>query len=194
MIEFLEGNIVEKSPTHVVVQCGGVGYFCNISLHTFTQLPETAKLIKIYIHQVIREDAHLFYGFFSHIERNVFRQLIGVNGIGSNTARMMLSSMSPKELVEAIVNQNVSLLQSIKGIGTKTAQRIVIELKDKVDKNIEAGNIFIGVHNTNKEQALTALVHLGFSKPTSDAALNKILKSDSSLGVEELIKLALKML
>lgn len=194
MIEFLEGIVIEKSPTHIVIQCGGIGYYCNISLHSYSQFADLGKQCKVYTHQVIREDAHLLYGFYSQTERNVFRQLISVNGIGSNTARMMLSSMSPKELVEAIVNQNISLLQSIKGIGAKTAQRVVIELKDKVDKNIEAGNIFIGAHNTNKEQALTALVHLGFSKPISDAALNKILKSDSSLGVEDLIKQALKML
>lgn len=194
MIEFLEGLIIEKSPTHIVIQCGGVGYYSNISLHSYTQLPDVGKQCKVFTHQVIREDAHLLYGFYSQTERNVFRQLISVNGIGSNTARMMLSSLSPKELVEAIVNQNVSILQSIKGIGAKTAQRVVIELKDKVDKNIESGNIFVGIHNTNKEQALTALVHLGFSKPTSDAALNKILKVDASLGVEDLIKQALKML
>ncbi len=194
MIEFLEGQVIEKTPTSIVIQCGGIGYFSNISLHSYTQLPEAGKQCKVFIHQVIREDAHLLYGFFSQTERSVFRQLISVNGIGSNTARMMLSSMSPKELVEAILNQNISLLQSIKGIGAKTAQRVVIELKDKVDKNVESGNIFVGVHNTNKEQALTALVNLGFSKPTSDAALNKILKFDGSLGVEDLIKQALKML
>lgn len=194
MIEFIEGIIIEKAPTHIVINCNGVGYIAQISLFSYSKFPDVGTKTKVLMHQVIREDANFLYGFFTDVERSVFRQLITVNGIGVNTARMMLSAMSPSELVEAITNQNLSLLQSIKGIGTKTAQRVVIELKDKLDKNIETGNILTIVHNTNKEQALTALVHLGFSKPASDSALNKILKTDSNLSVEDLIKLALKML
>ena len=194
MIEFIEGIIAEKAPTHIVINCNGVGYIAQISLFSYSQFPNINEKTTAFIHQVIREDAHLFYGFFTQGERSVFRQLITVNGIGVNTARMMLSSLSPNELTEAILSQNVSLLQSIKGIGAKTAQRVVIELKDKLDKNVEVGNILSVVHNTNKEQALTALVHLGFSKQASDLALNKILKADSALSVEELIKTALKML
>lgn len=194
MIEFIEGTIAEKAPTHIVINCNGVGYIAQISLFSYSQFPDLGNKTKVLTHQVIREDAHLLYGFYTQSERSVFRQLITVNGIGVNTARMMLSSMSPSELTEAILSQNISILQSIKGIGAKTAQRVVIELKDKLDKNIEAGNILTVVHNTNKEQALTALVHLGFSKQASDSALNKILKTDSSLSVEDLIKTALKML
>lgn len=194
MIEFIEGIIIEKAPTHIVINCNGVGYIAQMSLFSYSQFPDVGNKTKVLMHQVIREDTNLLYGFFTDVERSVFRQLITVNGIGVNTARMMLSAMSPSELVEAITSQNLSLLQSIKGIGIKTAQRIVIELKDKLEKNIETGNILTVVHNTNKEQALTALVHLGFSKPASDSALNKILKTDSSLSVENLIKLALKML
>lgn len=194
MIEFIEGLITEKAPTHIVINCNGVGYIAQMSLFSYSQFPDVGSKTKVLMHQVIREDTNLLYGFYTDTERRVFRQLITVNGIGVNTARMMLSAMSPSELVEAIISQNLSLLQSIKGIGIKTAQRVVIELKDKLDKNVETGNILTIVHNTNKEQALTALVHLGFSKVASDTTLNKILKTDSNLSVEDLIKLALKML
>ncbi len=194
MIEFIEGIITEKAPTHIVINCNGVGYIAQISLFSYSQFPDLGNRTKVLTHQVVREDAHLLYGFHTDVERRVFRQLITVNGIGVNTARMMHSSMSPNEITEAIISQNISVLQSIKGIGAKTAQRVVIELKDKLDKNMDGGNILTHVHNTNKEQALTALVHLGFSKQASDLTLNKILKTDSNLSVEDLIKVALKML
>lgn len=195
MIEFLEGIVIDKQPTHVVIQCGGVGYIANITLISYSQIPQVGSTTKIYIHQNIRDDAHILFGFYEVAEREIFRQLITVNGVGPSTARIMLSSLTYSEVIDAILMQNAGLLQTVKGIGAKTSQRIIIELKDKIGKiGIESENILTPLHNTNKEQALTALVNLGFSKNTSETTLAKIIKANGDLGVEELIKNALKMM
>jgi len=195
MITFIRGILAEKNPTYVIIDCNGVGYLIHISLQTYEKLPNVNESCKLLTHFIVREDAQLLFGFHEPKERILFQQLISVNGIGSNTARMMLSAMNSRELISAIVNENSKLLQGIKGIGAKTAQRIVIELKDKVDKEIAATDKIFGAHNTNKDEALLALVSLGFVKNSADIALTKIIKSDGAdVTVEALIKKALQIL
>lgn len=196
MIAHLEGKLSEKTPTYVVIDCNGVGYLVNISLHTFSNLPSTEK-IKLYTLLIVREDAHVLYGFVSDSERTLFQKLITVNGVGANTARMILSSLNPDEIQNAIISGNVSLLKSIKGIGEKTAQRIVIDLKDKVGKSEGVSNTIISLvqHNKEKEEALQALVTLGFAKNAGEKALEKVIKSSgNTISVEQLIREALKNL
>jgi Holliday junction DNA helicase RuvA len=197
MITYLKGKITEKSPTYIIVEtAGGIAYMVHISLTTFTQVKELEE-VKIFTHYIIKEDAHALYGFFDEQERSIFQQLISISGIGANTARMMLSSLSVKELAGAIMAGNVSAIQSIKGIGNKTAQRIIIELKDKIGKisDVEKSEKFSIVYNNNKKEALSALSLLGFSKSSAEHALDKIIKSEGmDLTVEELIKRALKIL
>lgn len=194
MITHLEGRLVEKTPTYAVIDCGGVGYHINISLNTFSKLPNTEKC-KLYTHLAIREDAHVLFGFFDVAERHLFLQLTSVSGVGPSTARMILSSLTIQETHEAIVSQNYGVLQAVKGIGTKTAQRIVIDLKDKLQKAGPMTEFVFSPHNTLKEEALSALIMLGFAKNVSEKALDKVLKvASSELTVEQLIKLALKNL
>ncbi len=195
MIAFINGVLIEKSPTYAVVETHGVGYMLNISLQTYSDMVNVGEKCKLFTHLTIREDAHILYAFSKPKERTLFRLLITVSGIGTNTARMMLSAMSCEELSTAIANENSKLLQTIKGIGTKTAQRVVIDLKDKIEQEEIIIDKFSTTHNTNKEEALYALVSLGFLKSSSDIALNKIIKSGGgNLSVEELIKHALKIL
>jgi len=195
MIAFINGKLVEKNPAYAVIECSGVGYMIHISLQTYTAIANLGENCKLFTHLSIREDAHLLYGFAKEKERTLFRHLISVSGIGTNTARMMLSAMSCEELTLAIINDNSKLLQSIKGIGLKTAQRVVIDLKDKVDKDVTNFDKFSVAHNTNKDEALFALISLGFVRTAADVALNKIIKIDGSeLSIEELIKRALKIL
>lgn len=195
MISFVRGTLVEKNPTFALIDCGGVGYKIHISLQTYEKLPKTNDACKLLTHLIVREDAHLLFGFNEHKERTLFQQLISVSGIGPNTARMMLSAMSSSELIGAILNENIKMLQAIKGIGAKTAQRVVIELKDKVDKDVSASDKLFTTHNTNKDEALLALVSLGFTKNSTEIALNKIIKSEGSEAtVEALIKKALQIL
>ncbi len=192
MITHLNGKLIEKNPTNIIVECGGVGYFLKISLHTFSSLKSEENLF-IYTQQIIREDAHLLFGFKTLEEREVFNLLLSVSGIGPNTAILMLSSLSPNEIAHAIQTDDVPTIQSIKGIGVKTAQRVIIDLKDKVLK-IDVGsgtNILLG-NNTKRFDALTALVSLGFDKKSADKALDKIATGEES--VEALIKGALKIL
>ncbi len=193
MLEYIKGHIVESSPAHCIVENNGIGYFINISLNTFTKL-QNQKEIQLYLYEQIREDAHNLYGFYETIERNIFVHLISVNGIGANTARMMLSSMSPGEIHEAISSGNVNLLKSIKGIGAKTAQRVIVDLADKLGKEPVDPKIFAEPNNTIKEEALSALVMLGFAKNSAQKVVDKITSTESSIKVEELIKKALKML
>lgn len=193
MYEFIKGKLVSITPTYAVLDNSGIGYFINISLNTYSQIQEMTEC-KLFIHQVIREDANILYGFHILYEREIFRHLISVSGIGSNTARMILSSMRPNEVTEAIITGNVNLLKGIKGIGIKTAQRIIIDLKDKVGKSIEGDEFFISPDNTIKEEALSALVMLGFAKNAVYKVLEKILVKEPDLNVEELIKKALKQL
>lgn len=194
MITYLEGMLVEKSPAHAVIDCGGVGYFLNISLNTFSKLPETGKL-KLYSHLAIREDAHVLFGFADKAERELFLQLTSVSGIGPSTARMILSSMSPEELHRTIVNRDLNRLKSVKGVGPKSAERILIDLKDKLAKESIASEISFAPHNKTREEALSALVMLGFAKGVAEKAVDKALKEKGDTAVvEEIIKTALNNL
>jgi Holliday junction DNA helicase RuvA len=191
MYEFIEGDIIEKNPAYATIYISGISYFINISLTTYGQI-QNLKQGRLYIHQIIREDAHVLFGFYTKLEREIFRMLISVSGIGANTARVMLSSLSPEEIQNAIIGSKVDILKSIKGIGAKSAQRIIVDLRDKLGK--EEAEIFEIKDNTIKEQALSALTVLGFSKNNVDKVLNKILSEEDNLEVEELIKKALKRL
>lgn len=193
MIEHIKGKIASLTPTYVVVETGGLGYFINISLSTFSKL-ENIEECSLLIHEVIREDAHLLFGFISVEERYIFRLLISVSGVGANTARMMLSSVEAQGIQQAILQSDVNLLKGIKGIGAKTAQRIIVDLKDKVGKSADAGEIFTEQGNTIREEAFTALVMLGFPKNSVNKALDRLPREEKDLTVEQLIKKALKIL
>lgn len=193
MLEYLKGNIEELNPTHLILDQSGTGYEINISLFSYTQL-QGASECKVFVHEVIREDAHLLFGFFSPEERKVFRLLISVSGVGANTARMILSSMSPDEVQHAISEGNVALLQSIKGIGAKSAQRIIVDLKDKVIKSGDSQQLIKLADNTIKKEALSALEILGFGRKQADKVLDKLLSGGNEYPVEDLIKKALKLL
>ena len=193
MIDYIKGTITQVSPTYITLETGGIGYFINISLTTFSKL-ENKSEAKILIHEVIREDSHQLYGFADAPERDIFRLLISVTGVGANTARMMLSSLSHEEIEKAILGSDVNLLKSVKGIGLKTAQRIIVDLKDKVGKHAGSGEIFAFSDNTNREEALSALVMLGFAKNAVSKVLDKIVREEKSLTVEDMIKRALKNL
>ena len=194
MIAFIEGTIEEKNPAYLVINCQGVGYMVHISLHTYSAIPDSG-VVRIHTLQVVREDAHTLFGFSGREERELFRHLITVSGVGPNTARMILSSQSPSDVKAAIVGANVSMLQSIKGIGAKTAQRIVVDLKDKLEKEgVITGDYLIPADNTMQEEALSALVMLGFTKNAARKAIGAILKNrqGQQVSAEELVKEALK--
>jgi holliday junction DNA helicase RuvA len=194
MINHIKGKLLQKTPTHVVVEASGVGYFINISLHTYAQIQDEEAVL-IYTYLSIREDAHVLYGFFDESERRLFTHLISVSGIGPNTARMMLSSISPQEIQDAIVRGDVALVQKIKGIGPKSAQRLILELQDKLKKEGSGTLLSAPLNNTAKEEALSALIMLGFAKTSAEKALEQIIRAEgNALSVERLIKLALKNL
>jgi len=193
MITHIQGKLTEKNPTDVVIDCNGVGYLLNISLHTYSQIPDVENL-RLYTHLQVKEDSHTLYGFSSLAEREIFRLLISVSGIGASTARTMLSSLTPKQVREAIASENVSLIQSVKGIGLKTAQRVIIELKDKVLKVYDIDEAAYISNNTNKDEALSALEVLGFAKKQAEKVIDKILNNQPEANVETLIKEALKNL
>ena len=193
MITHLEGKLVEKNPTDVVIDCNGVGYFINISLNTFSQIPDREHL-KLYTYLQVREDSHSLYGFSSKTEREIFKLLISVSGIGANTARTMLSSLTPEQVKEGIASEDVALIQSVKGIGLKTAQRVIIDLKDKVLKVYGIDELSLLPNNTHKDEALSALDVLGFNKKQSEKVVEKILKIQPDADVEQIIKEALKNL
>ncbi|MBC3846126.1 Holliday junction branch migration protein RuvA [Winogradskyella echinorum] len=193
MITHLEGKLVEKNPTDVVIDCNGVGYFINISLHTFSQIPDRENL-KLYTYLQVREDSHSLYGFSSKAEREIFKLLISVSGIGANTARTMLSSLTPEQVKEGIASGDVALIQSVKGIGAKTAQRVIIDLKDKVLKVYGIDELSLIPNNTHKDEALSALDVLGFNKKQSEKVVDRILKTQPDALVEQIIKEALKNL
>jgi Holliday junction DNA helicase RuvA len=190
MIEFLKGRLVEKNPAHLIIDCNGVGYFVNISLNTYSAVGSEENVM-IYIHQVIREDAHLLFGFKEADERKVFRSLLGVSGVGANTARTILSSMTPDEVREAITLGNVKAFEKIKGIGGKTAQRIIVDLSGKLDLS-QLGDSSGSPSSLSKNEALSALTTLGFDKNAAEKAIDKILATHNNMKVEELIKMALK--
>lgn len=193
MIHHLKGRLVEKHPTHVVIECHGVGYFVNISLHTFALIPDEEQ-VQLFTHLQIREDSHSLYGFIEQSERDIFRLLISVSGIGTSTARTMLSSMSPAQIRDAIAGSDIPAIQAVKGIGAKTAQRVIIELKDKIFKIYDIEEVSEKSDNTNKEEALSALEVLGFASKQAEKAVDKALSKDSSLSVEAIIKQALQNL
>ena len=193
MITHIRGRLVEKSPTAVVIDCNGVGYFIHISLHTFSQLKDDES-IKLLTHLQIKEDAHQLYGFATVMEREIFRLLISVSGIGTNTARTMLSSLTPKQIREGIAAEDVALIQSVKGIGLKTAQRVIIDLKDKILKIYDIAETLLILDNTNKDEALSALEVLGFAKKNSERVVVKIISNNPDASVELIIKEALKNL
>ncbi len=193
MITQLAGQLIEKNPTNIIVDCGGVGYFINISLHTFG-LIKNEERVKIFTHLQVREDAHTLFGFAEKAEREVFRLLIGVSGIGASTARTMLSSLTPQQVTEAISQGDVATIQSVKGIGLKTAQRVIIDLKDKILNVVGLDEVLPSQGNTQKEEALSALETLGYTRKQSDKVVAGILKTDPEASVETIIKLALKKL
>jgi Holliday junction DNA helicase RuvA len=193
MYNYISGKIAEASPSYVVIDNNGIGYLLEISLNTYTQIKDLTE-VKLLVHYVVREDAHLLYGFFDEQERSLFRNLINVNGVGVSTARVMLSTLNTQELTNAIVSENVKIVQSIKGIGPKTAQRIVLELHDKltIDEQLQINTVVQS--NKNTEEALSALVMLGFVKGQASKVLDKIAADNPTMTVEDLIKQALKVL
>jgi Holliday junction DNA helicase RuvA len=193
MINHIQGRLVEKNPTDVVIDCNGVGYFINISLHTFSQIPADEN-VKLFTHLQVREDAHILYGFSNTAEREIFRLLISVSGVGASTARTMLSSLSPDQVTEAIASGDVDTIQSVKGIGTKTAQRVLLDLKDKILKVYGLSGISAFSSNTNKNEALSALETLGFARKQAEKVCDTIVKNDPQASVETIIKQALKNL
>jgi len=194
MYEYIKGRLVEKTPAYAVIDCNGVGYYLSISVYTYTKIGDSESCL-LFTHLVVREDAHMLFGFADTGERDLFRQLISVSGVGVNTARIILSSLNPHEVAQAIVDGNAPVLQRIKGIGSKTAERIIIDLKNKLSKILIPSEKSDVLHNTNREEALSALSILGFPKVLAEKVLNKIIETEGSgLSVEQLIKQALRML
>jgi len=193
MITYIEGKLIEKTPTYSVIETNGVGYFIHNSLHTFSQIPNEENL-KLYTHFHIREDTQALYGFFTKTEREVFRQLISVSGVGVGTAMVMLSSMSPEEIQHAIATGNVALIKKVKGIGIKTAERVIIDLRDKILKTVNIDSISMESNNTIREESLSALDVLGFARKQTERVVENILKENPNMDVKSLIKQALKNL
>ena len=195
MIDYIKGKIIELTPTYTVIENSGIGYMIQISLQTFSAL-ENRSDITIYIHHYIREDDEQFYGFATKDERELFRLLIGVSGIGVSTAQMMLSSLSSDEIRNAIISEDINRIKSIKGIGLKTAQRLILELKDKIVKGggSDSTALFSQCNNAIVEEATTALVLLGFTKANVNKAISAVLKEEPGANIEQIIKLALKKL
>ena len=194
MYDYIKGNVAELTPTYVVLDNHGVGYMINISLNSFNALQHQEDVVKVYVYEAIREDAHLLYGFTERRERELFLLLISVSGVGANTARMILSSLTPSDLEQTIASENVGILKSVKGIGAKTAERIIVDLKDKIklstdtllDKSQVTSEVF--------DEAMSALVLLGFTKQMSQKALKKLFTAEPTITVEQAIKKALKMM
>lgn len=194
MYDYIKGNVAELTPTYVVLDNQGVGYMINISLNSFNALQHQEDVVKVYVYEAIREDAHLLYGFTERRERELFLLLISVSGVGANTARMILSSLTPSDLEQTIASENVGILKSVKGIGAKTAERIIVDLKDKIklstdtllDKSQVTSEVF--------DEAMSALVMLGFTKQMSQKALKKLFTAEPTITVEQAIKKALKMM
>ena len=193
MIHHLKGRLIEKNPTYVVIECNGVGYFVNISLHTFSNIGEEEH-IHLYTHLQVKEDSHTLFGFSEKSERDIFILLLSVSGIGASIARTMLSSLSPVQVKDAIALGDVPTIQGIKGIGAKTAQRVILDLKDKILKVHDVDEVSLNSNNTNKEEALSALEVLGFARKQAEKVVDKVLSQDTTLSVENIIKLSLKNL
>ena len=193
MIAHLQGKLVEKTPTEVIIDCNGVGYHVNISLHTYSLLP-ASDAIKLFTYLQIKEDSHTLFGFVEKSEREIFKMLLSVSGIGASIARTMRSSLEPKQIIHAIASADVVTIQSIKGIGSKTAQRVILDLKDKVLKLYDLDEVSMSQSNTNKDEALSALEVLGFVRKSAERVVEKIVKDNPDATVENIIKLALKNL
>ncbi|KQC32605.1 ATP-dependent DNA helicase RuvA [Nonlabens sp. YIK11] len=193
MIAQLQGQLVEKNLTDVIIDCAGVGYFVEISLHTYSLIPD-GDLVKLYTYMLVREDAHRLFGFMEKSEREVFKLLISVSGIGANTARTMLSSLDPSQIAQAIANGDVRTIQSVKGIGAKTAQRVILDLRDKILQVLEDPQISVLPSNRGREEALSALETLGYLRKQAQKVVDKILSSKPDASTEQLIKEALKQL
>ncbi|MGY5352069.1 Holliday junction branch migration protein RuvA [Wenyingzhuangia sp. IMCC45533] len=193
MITHLKGKLVEKNPTYAIVECNGVGYFLHISLNTYSQIPD-AELLTLYTQLIVKEDSHTLYGFSTTLEREIFKLLISVSGIGPSIARTMLSSLTTEEIQQALASENVAVIQSVKGIGAKTAQKVIIELKDKIVKTYNIEETSSVLNNSVKDEALSALEVLGFVKRQAEKVITSILKETPDASVEKLIKLALKKL
>lgn len=194
MYNYIKGKLDETTPAYAVIDCGGVGYMLEITLNTYSQIKDLAE-VKLLVHEIVREDAHLLFGFYTESEREMFRLLLNVNGIGAATARIMLSSLTVEELSRAIVDQDVKRVQKVKGIGAKTAQRILLELRNKVNPfatpSLDGNTSTAPSSNKNAEEALSALVMLGFPKAASEKVVAKIAETNHSASVEEIIKLSL---
>ena len=199
MIEYIKGELAELTPAYATVEAAGVGYGLNISLNTFTAI-QTKKEVKLYVYEAIREDAHVLYGFYNKKEREMFELLITVSGVGTNTARMMLSGMSVAELCNAISTGNAKLIQSVKGVGKMTAQRIIVDLRDKIvalgiaDESPAGGSVAAPVNNAVRDEAVAALTMLGFSPAPTQKVVVQILQQQPELPVEQVVKLALKQI
>lgn len=194
MYSFISGKVADKNPAYVIIDNQGIGYLINITLNTFTAIGEQSE-VKLYVHLAIREDAHVLYGFYTEEERSLFLQLITVSGVGCNTARLILSSLTVRETIDAISSNNTKAIQSVKGIGAKTAQRIIVDLHDKITKlNISEGEKTPLGYNTLKEEALSALMILGFSRTSIEKTLDKLLLQMECPNVEQLIKESLRLL
>lgn len=193
MIHHLRGRLIEKNPTYLVVECNGVGYLVNISLNTFSRITNDENLL-LYTRLIVREDAHILYGFTDTAERDMFDLLLGVNGVGANTARTMLSSATTDELVRAIASEDALYIQKIKGIGAKTSQRIILDLKDKVYKEGLTNVNTQQTNNTSRAEALSALEVLGYPRKQTEKLIDKILSESPGRKIEEILKLALKNL
>jgi Holliday junction DNA helicase RuvA len=193
MITYLKGKLAEKNPTNVIIECNGIGYFVLISLQTYTRIPDNENIL-LHTHLSIREDAHVLFGFYDKIEREIFKLLISVSGVGPSTAITMLSSMTTEQIQQAIANKDVIAIKSVKGIGDKTAQRVIVDLKDKILKTFNISEDLLTSNNTIKNEALTALEVLGFSRKASEKVVQSLLNESTDITIEELIKKALKNL
>lgn len=191
MITHISGKLVEKNPTHAVIDCNGVGYFLNISLNTFSKIPDKENVL-LYTHLNVREDSHTLFGFFDKLEREIFRLLVSVSGVGPSIARTMLSSMDCGQIQHAIASGDIPTIQSVKGIGAKTAQRVIIDLKDKILKTYTLTEESASSYNTIKDEALSALEVLGYTKKQVEKLIQKITQESPNISLENLIKRALK--
>lgn len=193
MITHIRGKLVEKNPTYAIIECNGVGYYLNISLHTYSNIPDS-EAVKLYTYLNIREDAHTLFGFFEKVEREIFKLLISVSGVGPSIGRSMLSSMTPEQIQHAIASEDVATIQHVKGIGAKTAQRVIIDLRDKIVKTYDISEDSLQSNNTIKEEALSALEVLGFSRKQVEKLVQKIIQETPNTSLEDIIKQALKNL
>ena len=193
MITHIRGKLVEKNPTFVIIECNGIGYYLNISLNTYSKIPDI-EAVKLYTYLSVKEDSHTLFGFIDKVEREIFKLLISVSGVGPSIARTMLSSMTPEQIQHAIASEDVATIQSVKGIGAKTAQRVIIDLRDKIVKTYLLSEDYVQSDNTIKEEALSALEVLGFSRKQVEKLVQKIIQEAPNTAVENIIKQALKNL